>query len=98
MTHTVYYTGEFVPVEISTRPLDGVTDIWLRRNPQDGHATEVYAVLPTGEAPTREAVEADFDGWFARLDKYTDEAGKTETERRMDELQGLLFAVLGVTE
>lgn len=67
--HTVYYTGEFKPVERCVRKLDGVVDVWLRRNPRedaDGQklADELYISFPEGDAPTLEALEADIDGWF----------------------------------
>ena len=75
MVNTIQYTGEFVPVELSERPLDGLTDLWLRKNPRtdvdpDGNpiqiADEAYMEISSDEAPTREEVEADFEGWYAK--------------------------------
>ena len=68
-TNTVYYTGDFKPVERCERKLDRVVDVWLRRNPRkaaDGmmQADELYLTFPADNAPTQEELAANIDAYF----------------------------------
>ena len=74
MVTEIQYTGELIPVELTKRPLDGIADLWMRKNPRtevdpEGNiiqlADEAYMTFKIGEEPTQEEVEADFDSWFA---------------------------------
>lgn len=102
--HTVYYTGEFKPVERSTRMLDKIVDIWLRRNPmkketEDGIqniAEEVYLAFNIDEAPSQEELENNFDKWFSYIEEKT--SGKTPQEIQIEELNSLINILLGVNE
>lgn len=90
--HTVYYTGEFVPVERSVRSLDGVTDIWLRRNPRESGngmnaADEIYLQFPIDEAPSFEELTENIDKYFE------DDAAPKPT---IESLSQLMQIVLGV--
>ena len=67
--HTVYYTGEFKPVERSARALDGVVDVWLRRNPREAEdgvklADELHLTFHIDAVPTQEELEANIDAYF----------------------------------
>ena len=91
--HTVYFTGDFVPVERSVRRLDGVVDAWLRRNPREAGdgmkmADEIKLTFPVDDAPTIEMLQEHIDAWFDAdaLPKPT-----------ADETARLLQIILGVT-
>lgn len=99
--YTVYYTGEFQAIERSERPLDGVVDIWLRKNPRTtedsmNSADEVYAVFNINQAPSQSDLESNFDYWFETIDKMS--SGKSSDELQIDELTNLLYTILGVTK
>ena len=67
--HTVYFTGEFVPVERDVRKLDRVVDVWLRRNPREAEdgmkmADEIRLTFPADAAPTLETLLSNIDDYF----------------------------------
>lgn len=67
--HTVYYTGEFIPVERSVRKLEHIVDVWLRRNPREDNdgvklADELTLTFPADNAPTLEELTANIDAYF----------------------------------
>lgn len=99
--YTVYYTGEFQPIERSERPIEGLVDVWLRRNPQDledgmKSADEVYTVFNANQVPSMSDLESNFDYWFETIDKMS--SGKSSDELQIDELTNLLYTVLGVSK
>jgi len=94
--HTVYYTGEFKPVERSARALDGVVDVWLRRNTRESiddegneikMADEIYLCFPVGEAPSVEELESNIDNYFEE---------DAKPKPTIDEVNKLLQIMLGV--
>ena len=69
--HKVYFTGEFVPVERFVRKLDGLVDVWLRRNPREDSdgvkmADELTLTFPMDSAPTLEELAANIDVYFIK--------------------------------
>lgn len=89
--YTVYYTGEFVPVERDVRRLDRIVDVWLRRNPRGNKsikmADEIYIKFPINEAPS-------FEELSENIDYYFDEDAKPKAT--IDEANKLLQIMLGV--
>ena len=93
--HTVYYTGEFVPVERDVRRLDRLVDVWLRRNPRESAdglklADEIRLVFPSDAAPTLEALEANIDAYFD-----ADATPETTLQDVVDALNELAELILG---
>ena len=108
--NVIQYTGELVPVEWSERPLDGVVDLWLRKNPRtdvdpEGNtvqiADEAYMAFAEETAPTQAEVEADFGAWFDRASKWNGDESEIlarleAAEAKNSELSGILYAMMGV--
>jgi hypothetical protein len=93
--YTVYYTGEFVPVERDVRKLDRIVDVWLRRNPRtdsDGMnmADEIHLTFPADAAPTFDELSAHIDDYF-----LADSMPETTLEDVMDAINMLTDIVLG---
>ena len=97
--NVIQYTGELVPIELSERPLEGIVDLWLRKNPRtdvdpEGNiiqiADEAYMTFEKDEAPTQAEVEADFDTWFARAI-----APETTLQDAIDAINELFDIILG---
>lgn len=90
MQHTRSAT-ELAPVLVEPNGSGGA-DVWLRANimemaEEDGsqvfwHADEVHGVVPG--IPSEDEVEADFDGWWERLEEASltaeDKLGKLEAQ------------------
>lgn len=90
--HTVYFTGDFVPVERSVRKLEHIVDVWLRRNPRKSGNTmnaadEIYIQFPINEAPSFEELAENLDDYFEK------DAIPTPT---IEEVNKLLQIMLGV--
>lgn len=95
MMHTVYYTGEFRPVERSVRKLDSVVDVWLRRNPREAEdgvkmADELYLSFPADNAPSLEELEENLDSYFVK-----DATPDTTMQDIVDALNELAELILG---
>ena len=93
--HTVYYTGEFVPVERSVRKLEHVVDVWLRRNPREARdgvklADELTLTFPADNAPTLDELAANIDAFFE-----ADATPVTTLDDIMDAINALTDIVLG---
>lgn len=112
MLNAIQYTGDLVPVELSARELDGVADLWMRKNPgtetdSEGNviqtADEAYMVIPIDEAPDKAVVESNFDEWYDRAAAWTDGADTTDIEKRLAaaeaknaELSSIIYTMMGV--
>lgn len=95
MTHTVYYTGEFVPIERSVRKLDRVVDVWLRCNPREDSdglkmADELYIQFSVDNAPSYEFLQAHIDDYFT-----ADATPETTIQDIVDALNELADIILG---
>lgn len=93
--HTVYYTGEFKPVERWERKLDGVVDVWLRREPRedaDGRklADELYMTFPIASAPSYDVLLENIDAYFEN-----DATPETTIQDIVDALNELTTIILG---
>lgn len=92
--HIVHYTGDFIPVERCERRLDGLVDVWLRRNPRENAgnkcADEIHMTFPIDEAPSLEALQADIDAYFA-----ADATPETTLQDVVDALNMLEEIILG---
>lgn len=93
--HTVYFTGEFIPVERSVRKLDKVVDVWLRRNPREHgngavKADEIYLTFPADNAPTLDELTANIDAYFE-----ADATPETTMQDIVDALNMLETLILG---
>ena len=94
MTHTVYYTGEFRPVERSVRKLDRVVDVWLRRNPREAEdgmkmADELYLAFPADNAPSLEELTENLDNYF--MDDATPDPTMQDVVEALNELAELIL-------
>lgn len=97
--HIVYYTGDFNPVERCERKLDGVVDVWLRRDAgesvnEDGNqikmAEEIYLKFPIDEAPTFDELLESIDEYFEK-----DTTPETTIEDIMSAINDLTDLILG---
>lgn len=112
MVNVIQYTGEFVSLEMSSRPLDGVTDLWLRKNPSHSHddegndiytAEEAYMQIDIAEAPDRATVEANFDLWYDTAAAWSDSGDDSDIIKRLSaaeaknaELTSIIYSLMGV--
>lgn len=101
MVNIVQYNGELIPIEVNIRKLDDIVDVWLRRNPRESvedmnEADEVYTQFNINEAPSMNDLESNFDIWFEKIDEMTNKS--EPNEKRMAELESLIYTILGVTE
>lgn len=91
--HIVHYADDFIPVERCERRLDGVVDVWLRRDPREtenGHiADEIYLTFPIDEAPTLEALKTDIDRYFEA--DATPETTLQDVIEALNELAGIVL-------
>lgn len=82
MIVTAHYTTEPDDVHVMPREKDGVADIRMTKDYVAGsgegeeailgHAQEAYFAIPLSDAPTAEAIRANWDGWWAYGAEYTD--------------------------
>lgn len=101
MINTIQYNGELIPIEVNIRKLDDIVDVWLRRNPRESvedmnEADEVYTQFNINEAPSMNDLESNFDTWFEKINEMTNKS--EPNEKRMTELESLIYTILGVTE
>jgi hypothetical protein len=112
MLNVIQYTGEFVSLEMSSRPLDDLTDIWLRKNPRTSQddegntihlADEAYMQIDIADAPDRATVEANFDLWYDTAAAWTDSGDDSEIIKRLSaaeaknaELTSIIYTLMGV--
>lgn len=93
--HTVYYTGELVPVERGVRKPDSVVDVWLRRNPRedaDGRklADELYMTFTEDDAPSYDELLENIDTYFEN-----DATPETTIQDIVEALNELTTIILG---
>ena len=93
--HTVYFTGEFIPVERSVRKLEHIVDVWLRRNPREDSdgvklADELTLTFPADNAPTLDELAANIDAYFE-----ADATPETTMQDIVDALNELTDLIIG---
>ena len=92
--HTVYYTGEFKPVERDVRKLERIVDVWLRRNPREDRdglkiADEIILTFPADEAPSLEELETNIEAYFEK--DITPEATLQDIVDALNELATIIL-------
>ena len=112
MVNVVQYTGDFVPVEMGHRPLDGVVDLWMRKNPShsngdDGNdihtAEEAYMQIDIDIAPDQTTVEENFDTWYETASAWDGSDEDPDILKRLSaaeaknaELTSIIYSLMGV--
>jgi hypothetical protein len=82
MIQTAQYASQPDDVRVMRREADGIADIRMTQNytagtgegeeAVSGQAQEVYFAIPITDAPTTDAIRANWDGWWDYGAAYTD--------------------------
>lgn len=112
MVNVIQYTGEFVSLEMSSRPLDGVVDLWLRKNSSHSYddegndiyiADEAYMQIDIADAPDKTTVEENFDLWYDTAAAWDDSSDDSDILKRLSaaeaknaELTSIIYTLMGV--
>ena len=96
------------PQAVKVEPLhDGTANVWLTQKAkevtlpgpgEDQPAQTVYeadtAFFVADEAPTPEAITADFEGWWLYAENWTPEENEPTLEQRVQNVEAALLAIM----